>query len=506
MNKAMGELRWYATDRSVTLFWEPAEDAPAGVNYTVLQNGETVGETGKTHWTLENLQADTEYCVAVRAQWPSELPAEDRVLSVRTRKSGNRKDVTKAPYGAIGDGETLNTQILQKAIDDCGADDVLYFPAGVYKTGSLRLHSNMEVYLDEGAVLQGTDRVEDYLPRILSRFEGTELSCYSSVLNLGELDRHSGANCENVLIHGKGTIASGGSVLAYRVIDAERERLKEYLQELGDKIKECENNDTIPGRVRPRLVNMSNCRNIILSGLTFCNGASWNVHMIYSRDIVTNNCTFRSEGVHNGDGWNPDSSENCTIFDCEFFTGDDSVAVKSGKNPEGNLVNRPSRKIRVFDCVSRYGHGVTIGSEMSGGVDDVRIWDCDLENSMFGIEIKGTKKRGGYVKNVRVRNCILPRVLFHSVGYNDDGIGAGVAPVFGGCRFEQIQLTGVYLDREKVWNDCAAVELCGFDEPGHELRDILFRDVVLGSEKASREQTLSLRLCENITFERIRCY
>ena len=70
------------------------------------------------------------------------------------------------------------------------------------------------------------------------------------------------------------------------------------------------------------------------------------------------------------------------------------------------------------------GHGITIGSEMSGGIEDVKIWNCDVNNSMFGIEIKGTKKRGGYVKNVSVRNCSVGRLIFHSVGYNDDGIGA----------------------------------------------------------------------------------
>ena len=113
-------------------------------------------------------------------------------------------------------------------------------------------------------MLQGTDRVEDYLPRIWSRFEGTELECYSSLLNLGELDHDGGYRCQNVVIRGKGTIASGGRILAERVIASERERLKDYLASLGEKIKECEKPETIPGRVRPRLINMSNCRNCLL--------------------------------------------------------------------------------------------------------------------------------------------------------------------------------------------------------------------------------------------------
>lgn len=498
-------IQYFVTDNSITLFWEQPEGIPKDVCYRVFVNGELTGETGKTHYTVEELESEQSYNVGIEIWEGDTVLSEKECGVIHTSETKTRKDITLPPYNAVGDGMTLNTEKLQKAINDCGSDEVLYIPSGIFMTGALKLHSDMEIYLEEGAVLQGTDRVEDYLPRIPSRFEGTEMSCYSSVLNMGDLDHGSGYNCSNIFIHGKGTIASGGSVLANRVIASERERLKNYLLELGDKIRECENKDTIPGRVRPRLINMSNCQNIILSGLTFKNGASWNVHMIYSDNIVTHDCTFFSEGVRNGDGWDPDSSTSCTIFGCEFLTGDDSVAIKSGKNPEGNVINRPSAHIRIFDCVSRYGHGFTIGSEMSGGIDDVKIWDCDLKNSWFGIEIKGTKKRGGYVRNVEVRDCVVPRVLFHSVGYNDDGIGAGVAPVFEKCRFERTAIRGVYQTKDRKWCDCPAIELCGFDEPGHEIQDIVFRDITLGAEELQKEQTLSLRLCKNITFEKINC-
>ena len=499
-------IRHFVTEQSITLFWDKPEGIPKEAVYRVLIDGKTAKETRKTHCTIESLKANQDYSVLVEVECEGIIASRKECGIIHTTLIKKRKDVTKMPYNAVGDGVTMNTEKLQQAINDCGSDEVLYIPAGIFLTGALKLHSDMEIYLEEGAVIQGTDRVEDYLPRILSRFEGTELSCYSSVLNMGDLDHSSGYNCKNIFIHGKGTIASGGSVLAWRVIEAERERLTDYLLELGDKIKECENEHTIPGRVRPRLINMSNCQNIILSGLTFKNGASWNVHMIYSDNIVTHNCTFYSEGVHNGDGWDPDSSTNCTIFGCEFFTGDDSVAIKSGKNPEGNIINRPSAHIRVFDCVSRYGHGITIGSEMSGGIDDVKIWDCDLQHSWFGLEIKGTKKRGGYVRNVEVKDCVLPRVLFHSVGYNDDGIGAGVAPVFEKCLFERVVVRGAYLAKNREWCECAAIELCGFDEPGHEIKDITFRDIMLGAKEIQKEQTLSLRLCKGISFENVGCY
>lgn len=506
---------------SITLYWDKQEGVPNEGQYQILVNGKMMGVTSKTHFTMSDLKPETEYLVQVKLVQTNgaesgdeaekansilrELAASEE-LFLSTMKEKKRLDVTKAPYHATSDGQTMNTKALQQAFDDCKTDEVVYLPAGVYLTGALRMHSDMELYLEEGAVLQGTDVVEDYLPRIKSRFEGIENESYSSLLNLGELDHDGDYNCRNVVIRGKGTIASGGRVLAERVIASERERLADYLAQLGDKIKECEKPETIPGRVRPRLINMSNCQNIVLSGVQLKNGASWNVHMIYSDSIVTNDCTFYSENVWNGDGWDPDSSTNCTIFGCTFYTGDDSVAIKSGKNPEGNQINRPAKHIRIFDCKCAFGHGIALGSEMSGGIEDVRIWDCDMSNSLCGIEIKGTKKRGGYVRNVQVRDCAAARVMFHAVGYNDDGIGAPVPPVFENCSFERMQITGEYFDRHTDKRAaCDAIELVGFDEPGYELKNILFRDVTIGKEGHTGKQTLTLQLCENITFERLRC-
>ena len=484
-------LRGAAAADTLTIFWDKPQPAPVQ-GYEVRLNGKAVAMTDKTHYTLTGLSPESEYAV--------EVPGVGKAAFF-TGVVKQRLDVTKPPYNAVGDGKTMNTAALQQALDDCGADQAVCLPAGIYLTGALRLHSDMELYLDKDAVLQGTDVVEDYLPRIHSRFEGTELECYSSLLNLGTLDHTTGPNCENVVIRGEGTIASGGQTLALRVIESETARLKDYLAALGDKIKECENDHTIPGRVRPRLINISNCQNIWISGLTLKNGASWNVHMIYSDGIVTDHCTFRSEGVWNGDGWDPDSSTNCTLFGSKFFTGDDAVAIKSGKNPEGNLVNRPCAHIRVFDCTSAFGHGICIGSEMSGGVDDVKIWDCDMGKSMSGIEIKATSKRGGYVRGVEVRDCVTSHIMMHAVPYNNDGVPAPTPPVLENCTFSGVTILGQYLDHEGKYNPCDAVELCGFDVPGYEVKNIRFEDITLRGGK----QSLSLCLCEEISFEHVRC-
>lgn len=501
----MIDVESLVTSDSITVYFEKPEGLPKDFRYQVLLNGELAGESDRTHFLLEHLQSGTGYDVQVKVLNGTEEWAATEVLHVQTDTAKRRLDVTKAPYLAAGDGKTMDRDAIQKAIDDCTAQDVVYLPAGVYLTGALTLHSDMELYLEEGAVLQGTDCPKDYLPRIWSRFEGIEMPCYSSLLNLGELDHNSGFNCENVLIRGKGTIACGGSILARRTVSLERENMKELIESLGDKIKEFEKPETLPGRVRGRLINMSNCRNVRITGLNLKDGASWNVHMIYSNRIVTDHCTFYSQDVWNGDGWDPDSSEDCTIFGCVFYTGDDSVAIKSGKNPEGNEIARPTSNIKIFDCKCEFGHGITIGSEMSGGVENVRIWDCDMSNSLCGIEIKGTKKRGGYVRNVQVRDSQAARVLFHSVGYNDDGVGAPVPPVFEKCSFENLQITGKCLDHDGEYKYLDCIEMIGFDQPGHELKDVLIKNVTIGVEGESRPQNISVQLCQNITIENLKC-
>ena len=460
--------------------------SPRTPTYLLTLNGEEAVSTQKTHATISGLQPNTTYTLGFDGFCGGKAFMLAS-LKVTTRAARNRIDVTRSPYNAVGDGATLNTAALQAAFDACTERDCVYIPAGTFLTGALRLHSGMELYLDEGAVLQGTSNLADYLPYIHSRFEGVEQDCYQSLLNLGELDHDDSYNCHDVLIYGKGTIAGGGAELAKAIIRTERERLADYLASLGDKIKECEHKDTIPGRMRGRLINMSNCQNIRITGLTLANGASWNVHFIYSDGILTDHCTFKSEGVWNGDGWDPDSSTNCTLFACKFFTEDDSVAIKSGKNPQGNEINRPTEHISVFDCHCYHGHGITIGSEMSGGINDVRIWDCDLSASMQGIEIKGTKKRGAYVREVKVHNCATSRLQMHSVGYNDDGIGAPVPPVFADSTFRALTVTGRMLDHERLWHDCAAIDIRGFDVPGYEARNIVLDGIVLKKPTAAEE-------------------
>ena len=485
----------------VMLYWSLPKNYKTGDSFEVFLDDEKVGQTEKTHFEVTNLCENHKYSfsIFINGEKLCEANAETTAKKVAI-------DISKPPYNAVGDGKTLNTEAIQKAINACSANEYVYIPSGDFMTGALRLHSDMEIYIEKDGILHGTDCVKDYEPKVKSRFEGIEMMCYASLLNIGELDREGGYNCQNVRIFGEGTICGGGLSLAENIVETETVLLKNYMEELGEKLKECETPKTIPGRARGRLINISSAQNIVIGDLTLMNGPSWNVHMIYSDNIVTYNCAFHSENVWNGDGWDPDSSTNCTLFGCEFFTGDDSVAIKSGKNPEGNIINKPCKHIQVFDCFSHKGHGIAIGSEMSGGVNDVKIWNCDMLNSENGIHIKGTKERGGYIKNVDIRNCKLSRIrLSSAVGYNNDGEAASSIPYFENFTFEDIFLSGYVLDRRGNIFETDTISMSGYEEDGHSLTNVKLKNITIVNPKGKKEHSISIKCCENLVMENIIC-
>lgn len=452
-----------ATQETLYLWWEKPEEEVS--DYTIYLDGSFLATTKKTHYTISSLSSERKYRIAI------EYNDKKLELSLETKKKKRIVDITSYPYLAIADGVTYNTTSIQMALDELERDSILYFPKGEYLTGALRIKSNSEIYLEKGAVIKGSDKKEDYLPLIPSRFEGLERLCYSSLLNIGEMDHNKGYETINVTIRGEGTILSGGKKLAWDIIESEKIKLKDYLEKNKELVKECEKIETIPGRIRPRLINISNAQNILLSGLTLKDGASWMVHILYSDNVTTESCSFCSEGVWNGDGWDPDSSTNCTLYGSYFYTEDDSVAIKSGKNPEGNIINRPSKHIRVFDCKSISGHGIVIGSEISGGIEDVKFWDNDLTHSSNGYEIKATSKRGGYIKNVEILDSIAPKFLLHSVAYNNDGIASKDKPII-----KNIKVKNLLLNNPE--NKEAIIEVIGFDRE-NTIEDVALTNIAI---------------------------
>ncbi len=483
----------------IILYWELG-DAERNCEFYSYLDGEFKGKSKKTHITFRDIDKKS---ATVEIYTDEEKKRLFYKESFKLPEKPKFIDISKPPYSAAGGGKTLNTKAIQRAIDACGDGECVYIPKGKYLTGALTLHSDMSIYIEKGGVLLGSENPEDYLPKIKSRFEGLEAECYSPLINIGNIDNRDSVVCKNIKIYGGGRIEGGGLALANRVMVIERERLKDYMATLGDEIKTYENADTIPGRLRPKLINIGCSENVIIDGLEIGNGACWNIHMIYSKNIVTCNSMIFSPDVWNGDGWNPDSSIDCTIFNCVFDTGDDCVAIKSGKNPEGNIINKPCRGIRVFDCRCIKGHGIAIGSEMSGGIEDVRVWDCDMVNADIGLRIKATKKRGGYVKNIYFSRSRVAIVSMASVGYNDDGVGAPTPPIFSDIYLDDIEITAMSHEwRKTEMKQFDAIELLGFDSE-HSIENVHFSNITIDTKSSSPVHKLSLQFLKNINISNL---
>ncbi len=481
-----------------TYFWELDDCELVHPEFSVFLNGKPTLTTDKTHFTLRGLDADTSYNIEVFVKKDG---AKRLFIAEKLRTKPAPRFVNVRDFGATGDGRTLDTDAIKRAIEACGEGMTLYFPSGTYLTGALTLHSNMDVYLDEGATLQGSDNPEDYLPMIRTRFEGLTVDSYSPLIGIGALDHEGGVNTENIRIYGEGAILGGGAALCQAVIDSETVRLADYLASLGDAIKVYEKPYTIAGRARPRLLGIANSRNVTLSGLTVGNGASWNIQFIYSENILTYNCTITSEGVWNGDGWDPDSSESCTIFNCDFTTGDDGIAIKSGKNPEGDVINRPTKNIRIFDCRFITGHGIAIGSELSGGIDGIYIWDCDASHVVSGFSIKGTRMRGGYAKNIYIRNSKLVRIgIRASVNFNNDGAPAPHPPFFSNLFAENVILTGEYYDKETGEPvEREVLYFDGLDEGEYKIHNVTLKDITVDCHGRRKHHLIDLQSIEGLS-------
>ena len=338
----------------------------------------------------------------------------------------------------------------------------------------------------------------DYLPKRISRFEGYEFMRYRALLNVGKIDHNDGYTCKNVVVRGGGKIFGGGKLLCDKIIADEKEKLQEYIRSLGDKAQEYECDNTIPGRARPFLIDINNCQDVVLHGLEIGFGPAWNVHITYSDNVLTSGCTIRSMGVWNGDGWDPDSSTNCTIYDCVFDTHDDAVAIKSGKNPEGNSINRPCKEIRVFDC--KGWNGVALGSEMSGGLENIYVWQCYFDNAVWGIRIKTTKKRGGYVKNVFIEDVVASDLSIEAnYACNDDGESASELPVLENFYFKDLTLT----ERRGRGKKRPVLQIIGLEERKCPIKNVTLKNVRVERDMLNGERQVLFDNVVNLTLENI---
>jgi polygalacturonase len=350
--------------------------------------------------------------LAQEAHAQAPAAAEDPWQRLRAILDGIRppsfpdRDFRVTDFGARPDGATDATGAFRAAIAACaraGGGRVVV-PPGVFLTGAIHLKSNVNLHVSEGATIRFSRDAAAYLPVVLTRWEGVELMGYSPlVYAYGE---------RNVAVTGRGTLDGQADAEHWwpwkrsghaRSQKPDRDRL--FAQaEAGVPVAE-----RVYGAghyLRPQFIQPYRCENVLIEGVTLTNAPMWLVHPVLSRNVTVRGVKVVSHGPNN-DGCDPESSTDVLIEDTEFDTGDDCIAIKSGRNADGRRLAAASERIVVRGCRMRAGHGgVTIGSEVSGSVRDVFVERSVMSSPELerGIRFKTNAVRGGTIENVFVRD------------------------------------------------------------------------------------------------------
>ncbi|WP_158850223.1 glycoside hydrolase family 28 protein [Saccharothrix deserti] len=370
--------------------------------------------------------------------WQAEVIA----ARVRPPRFPNRfMDVTG--FGAIGDGVTDCTAAFRAAIQACarsGGGHVVV-PAGRFSTGAIHLLSNVDLHITADATIAFTPDPRAYLPVVLTRFEGTELHNYSPMIYA--------YGRRNIAITGTGTVDaqsdnahwwpwSGKTSYGWQPGQPSQTAARDRLRAMAENgVPVAERVFGEGGYLRPSFIQPYRCRDVLIEGITVVNSPMWEIHPVLSENVLVRNVTVDSHGPNN-DGCNPESSRYVVIRDCTFDTGDDCIAIKSGRNADGRRVNVPSELILIEGCRFRAGHGgVTVGSEMSGGVRDVFARDLHMSSPDLDIALrfKTNSVRGGFVENFNARDITVGTVATSAIviDFNyEEGSGHGFNPLVRG--------------------------------------------------------------------------
>ncbi|MDR3021390.1 MAG: glycoside hydrolase family 28 protein [Clostridiales bacterium] len=359
-------------------------------NYSVILDGTEVLNGQNTNvFSIFDLTPNTSYQCQVKF-------VDNSILTTQFVTLDESVAISVADFFCHADGVQFDTKALQAAFDVCPPNGRVIIPKGTYLTAPLVLRSEITVELKQGATILGSNNIDDYqiLPgelnsrcsqnvSIVSTWEGNPLKCFQSLL--------SSHNQTDITIVGKGKI------------DGNAPNSKWY-----DEAKNTE-------RGRPRLVFFNSCSNIILHGNTFTNSASWTIHPFFCKSVkafdIEVSCPADSP---NTDGFNPESCDGVQIIGCKIASGDDCIAIKSGKFDMAKRFNTPCKNIEIRNCLMKDGHGsVVLGSELSAGIYNLKVSQCMFLGTDRGLRIKTRRGRGkmAVIQNVSFNNIIMRDVL-----------------------------------------------------------------------------------------------
>jgi polygalacturonase len=412
-------------------------------------------------------------------------------------------------YGAISDGLTLNTKSINTAIIDCNAKGggVVKVPAGFWMTGPVVMKSNVNLYLERAAILQFTEDFNQY-PLVEGNYEG-----HKAVRNQSPI---SGIDIENVAITGMGVIDGNGEF--WRMISKDRLTESQWKKKVSsgglvsangrtwmpsEKAKkglETKNTGEITGGkglkdfedvkdfLRPNMIVFSNCKRVMLEGVTFQNSPAWCLHPLMCIDLTVRNVVVNNpEWAQNGDGIDVESCKNVLIEGSTFECGDDGICIKSGRDEEGRKRGMPTENVIVRNNIVYRAHGgFVIGSEMSGGARNIFVYDCSFMGTDKGLRFKTARGRGGIVENIYIKNIFMKNIVTDAIYF--DMYYFTKAPVAG----QKEEIPAVTAATPQFQNFEISNIVCNGAETGIFLRglpemsvkNIILRNIVLKTNKA----------------------
>lgn len=305
-------------------------------------------------------------------------------------------------YGAEAGGEFNNSTAIRAAITACHAagGGKVVVPAGTWLSGPIHFKSNVNLVLEENAVISFSDHPEEYLPAVMTSWEGLECYNYSPLVYAFE--------CENIAISGKGTLQPRMEFWSKWF-----PRPAPHLNALKELYTMASTNVPVVERqmakgennLRPHLIHFNRCSNVLLEDFTIRNSPFWTIHLYMCNGGIVRKLNVKAHG-HNNDGVDLEMSRNFLVEDCVFDQGDDAVVIKAGRNQDAWRLNTPCENIVIRNCTILNGHALlAIGSEMSGGVRNIYMHNCSAPKSVDRFFfIKTNHRRGGFIENIFMEN------------------------------------------------------------------------------------------------------
>ena len=369
-------------------------------------------------------------------------------------------------FGAVADSVTDCREAINRAIVKCSADGggrVVLRPGVYFCKGAVILKSNVNLHLEEGAEILYSGAPKDYLPAVLTIWEGTLLYNYSPLVYAYQ--------AENIAVTGKG-ILNGQASKGFAQFRPQRSAMQNTLRQMGiDVVPIHERYFGEESILPPSMVQPFGCRNILIEGITIKDSPYWVVHPVYCDNVTVRGVTISSRNLNN-DGCDPEFTTNVLVEDCVFNVGDDAIAIKAGRDNDAWTWGVPTRNVIIRNCqFNSKCNGLCIGSEMAAGVENVYMENVRIGTCHSGIYFKSNLDRGGFIKNVHVKNvvCDTVRTAFIRFETNYHGARGGFHPTL----FQNFLIEDVVGHYSKE---------CGFYAVGikdYGLKDIYLRNVVM---------------------------